>query len=170
MGQNSIIRHIRTEEAGEAKQLVFQVAHELMEPETPWENFKALWDSWGVFNDMQDVQRNYFENGGVFLVTVSDGRIVGTGAFLRYEVEGYCELKRIALLPEYRGQGRGYALLMALIQMAQAMGYIKAILWTNRYKLARAVAFYRQIGFVEVSHEGADEDEIWMELAIAPTV
>jgi GNAT superfamily N-acetyltransferase len=170
MSQTSIIRPIRTEEAAEAKQLVFQVAHELMEPETPLKDFKALWDSGGVFNDMHDVQRNYFENGGVFLASVSNGRIVGTGAFLRYQAEGYCELKRIALLPEYRGRGIGYALLMELIQRAQAMGYTKAILWTNRFKLARAVAFYRQIGFVEVPHEGADEDEIWMEMAIAPTV
>ena len=103
-------------------------------------------------------------------MSLSDGRIVGTGAFLRYEEEGYCELKRIALLPGYRGQGVGYALLVELLQRARAMGYTKAILWTNRFKLARAVAFYRQIGFGEVPYEGADEDEIWMEMAIAPTV
>jgi GNAT superfamily N-acetyltransferase len=165
-----MIRPIRTDEAAEAKQLVFQVAHELMEPETPWDDFKALWDSWGIFDDLHDVQKSYFDNGGVFLASVADGRIVGTGAFLRYEVEGYCELKRIALLPAFRGQGLGYALLMELIQRARALGYHKAILWTNRFKLARAVAFYRQIGFAEVPHAGADEDEIWMEIAIAPTV
>ena len=107
-----MIRPIRNEEAVEAKQLVVQVAHELMEPATPLEDFKALWDSWGVFNDMHDVQSSYFDNGGVFLASVADGRIVGTGAFLRYEVEGYCELKRIALLPAFRGQGLGYAMLM----------------------------------------------------------
>jgi putative acetyltransferase len=170
MSQTSIIRPIRTEESAEAKRLVFQVAHELMEPETPWEDFRALWDSWGVFNDLHDVQSSYFENGGVFLVAVADGRIGGTGALLRYELEGYCELKRVALLPGYRGKGLGYALLTELIQHAQAMGYTKAILWTNRFKLARAVAFYRQIGFAEVPHAGADEDEIWMEIAIAPKV
>ena len=170
MGRNSLIRIMRTEEAAQAKDLVLQVAHELMAPETPLDEFKALWDSWGVFNDMADVQTSYFASGGVFLVSVSDGQIVGTGAFRRYEMEGYCELKRIALLPEYRGQGRGYALLQELIQRAQAMGYAKAILWTNRYKLARAVAFYRQLGFVEVPHDGADEEEIWMEMAIAPKV
>jgi putative acetyltransferase len=154
----------------EAKALVLQVAHELMEPETPFNDFKTLCETWGVFDDMQSLQSNYFEQGGVFLVAVADGRIVGTGAFRRYEGEGYCELKRIALLPEHRGQGLGYALLMELIERAQAMGYNRAILWTNRFKLARAVAFYQQIGFVEVPHAGADEDEIWMERAIAATV
>ena len=42
------------------------------------------------------------------------------------------------------------------------------ILWTNRFKLTRALALSRQIGFVEVLHAGADEDEIWMEMALAP--
>jgi N-acetylglutamate synthase-like GNAT family acetyltransferase len=141
-----------------------------MEPETPLEEFKTLWDSWGVFNDMHDVQASYLENGGVFLVSELDGHVVGTGAFLRYEAEGYCELKRIALLPAYRGQGIGYALLLELLDQARATGYTKAILWTNRYKLARAVAFYRQMGFAEVPHAGADEDEIWMEMPIAQPI
>jgi GNAT superfamily N-acetyltransferase len=167
MRYNTTIRPIQPDEATEAKELVFQVAHELMEPETPFGDFKAQWNSWGVFNDMDSVQTSYFENGGVFLVSVCDGQIVGTGAFLRYEAEGYCELKRITLVPEYRGQGLGYAMIMELIGQAQTMGYSKMILWTNRFKLTRAVALYRQIGFVEVSHEGADEDEIWMEIALA---
>jgi putative acetyltransferase len=169
MSHKSEIRPLRIEEAAEAKRIVFQIAHEVMEPETPFEEFRTLWDSWGIFNDMHDVQRNYFDNRGVFLVSVSDEQIVGTGAFLRYEVEGYCELKRITLMPEYRRQGLGYALLKELLQRARAMGYAKAILWTNRYKLARAVAFYRQISFVEVPHEGAEEDEIWMEISLVST-
>jgi|GEM_PF-744521 len=168
MSYNATIRPIQPDEAAEAKALVFQVAHELMEPETPFEDFKALWNSWGVFNDMDSAPTSYFENGGVFLVSVCDGRIVGTGAFLRYAAAGYCELKRIALAPEHRGQGLGYAMIKELIGQAQTMGYRKMILWTNRFKLTRAVALYRQIGFVEVSHAGADEDEIWMEMALAP--
>jgi GNAT superfamily N-acetyltransferase len=109
-----------------------------MEPETPFADFEAPWNSWGIFDDLHDVQRSYIANGGAFLVSVIGGRIVGTGAFLRFETEGYCELKRIALLPEYRRCGLGYALLVELIDRAQAMGYAKAILWTNRHKLSRA--------------------------------
>ena len=118
---------------------------------------------------MHDIQRDYLEQGGDFLAAVAEGRIVGTGAFRRDETEGYCELKRIALLPEYRGQGLGYALVKELIARAQTLGYAKIVLWTNRLKLARAVAFYAQIGFVEVPHADADPEDIWMELALAPS-
>ena len=76
--------------------------------------------------------------------------------------------RRDRRLPPHRGQGLGYAMLTELLQRAGTMGYTRAILWTNRFKLARAVAFYRQIGFFEVPHAGADEDEIWMEMAFAP--
>ena len=73
-------------------------------------------------------------------------------------------------MPEYRGRGAGYAMMMELMRRARDMGYIKMRLWTNRYKLVRAVIFYQQLGFVEISHAGADEDEIWMELEIDPPV
>jgi hypothetical protein len=41
-------------------------------------------------------------------------------------------------------------------------------LWTNRFQLQRAVAFYHRLGFVDVAHAGAGEEEIWMELALNP--
>ena len=161
------IRPIRADEAPIAKALVFRVAHEMMEPETPFESFRALWDSWGVFDDLHDVVASYELKDGVFLVGEDAGVIVGTGAILRYEQPGYCELKRIALLPEYRGHGYGYALVRALIGEAERRRYRAMILWTNRFKLARAVALYKRIGFVEVPHEDADPDEIWMERNLA---
>jgi GNAT superfamily N-acetyltransferase len=165
MKNELIIRLIRAEEAAEAKRLIYTVAHKLMEPQMSLEEVTAQWDSWGAFCDMDDVQKSYFENGGLFLVTVDDAQIVGTGAFWRYE-EGVCELKRLTLIPNYRGRGAGYAMMMELLRRARAMGYGKMCLWTNRYKLSRAVAFYHQLGFVEVQHEGADEEEIWMEKEI----
>lgn len=157
------IRPIRAAEAPIAKALVFRVAHEMMEPETPFESFRTLWDSWGVFDDLHDIAASYELKDGAFLVAEDAGAIVGTGAILRYEQPGYCELKRIALLPEYRGHGHGYALVRALIGEAQRRRYRAMILWTNRFRLTRAIALYQQMGFVEVPHQGADSDEIWME-------
>ena len=80
-----------------------------------------------------------------------------------------CELRRIALLPEYRGCGLGYALMQDLIRRARALGYATMTLWTNRFKLPRAVAFYTQLGFVEVPHPGASEEEIYMDLPLIPS-
>ena len=149
------------------KDLVFRTAHEVMEPERPYEEFRDLWDAWGVFDDLHDAEASYRGNGGAFLVGECDGDIVGTGAFLRYEAGEYCELKRIALKPAYRGRGFGYVMIRRLMDEARNMGYRRMILWTNRYKLQHAVALYQRMGFVEVQHEGADEDEIWLERALA---
>jgi GNAT superfamily N-acetyltransferase len=169
MSNEVIIRPIRTEEAAEAKQLVYRVAHPLMEPQMSLEELIALWEAWGILSDIDDVQKIYFDNGGIFLVTMDGGQMVGTGAFERV-TEGVCTVRRIALLPEYWGRKLGYAMMMELIRRAHAMGYGKMTLWTNPFKLTRAVALYHQLGFVDVPHEGADEDELWMEMKINPPV
>ncbi len=167
--QTWLLRPIRVDEAAAAKQLIYGVAHALMEPETTLEAFTAQWATWGILDDLNDVSATYFANGGVFLVIEVAGRLVGTGAFHRdAERADVCELRRIALLPELRGQGLGYALMLELISRARALGYATMSLWTNRFKLQRAVAFYHQLGFVDVAHAGAGEEEIWMELALNP--
>ena len=160
------VRPVKADEMPVVKELVFRTAHEVMEPEKPYEQFRSLWDSWGVFDDLHDAEASYTGHGGAFFVGECDDQIVGTGAFLRYEAPGYCELKRIALRPAYRGRGFGYAMIRSLMDAAWAMGYERMILWTNRYRLKRAVALYQQMGFVEVQHEGAEEDEIWLERAL----
>jgi N-acetylglutamate synthase-like GNAT family acetyltransferase len=160
-----LIRPIRPEEAAEARRLIYRVAAPLMEPEMTLEAVTAQWEEWGAFADLDDVQHNYFENGGVFLVVEAGGKLVGTGGFKQY-APAMCELRRIALLPEVQGRGLGYSLMMELVRLAREMGYTRLTLWTDRLKLARAVAFYRRLGFAEVAHEGADPDEIWMEMAI----
>ncbi len=162
-----LIRPIRADEWAAAKRLINGVAHALMEPETALEAFTAQWEAWGILSDLDAVQTTYFENGGVFLVIEVAGQIVGTGAFHRVpDRAGVCELRRFALLPAYRGQALGYQLLRDLIGRATALGYTTMALWTNRVKLPRAVAFYFQLGFVEVANLGGDPDEIWMELAL----
>jgi GNAT superfamily N-acetyltransferase len=169
MNQPYTIRAIRVEETAEARYLIYQVAHELMEPERSLEEVTAQWEVWGAFSDLDDLQKNYFENGGVFLVTVSGNKIVGTGAFWHYADE-ICELKRIALLPSYQGQGLGYAMIRELLHQAQEMGYIKMCLWTNPIKLPKAVDLYHRLGFVDVYHENMDDDELWMEIEISKAV
>jgi GNAT superfamily N-acetyltransferase len=165
MNPEWLIRPIQPDEALEAKRMIYQVAAALMEPDRPLEEVAAQWDAWGAFADLDDVQKNYFEKDGVFLVALVGGQIVGTGGFQR-NAEEVCELRRITLLPEVRGQGLGYALMMELFRHAREMGYRKVCLWTDRFKLWRAVAFYHRLGFVDVPHEGADAEELWMERGI----
>ena len=186
MHNEPIIRPIQAEEAPEAKRLIYSGAHRLMEPQMTLEDLVNLWEGWGYLTDLDNIQKNYFENGGVFLVTEVGGRLVGTGAFecftegqvfstdgrLRTQDEslrtgkGVCTVRRIMLLPEYRGQKLGYAMMLDLIRRAREMGYSKMILWTDPIKLHRAVDFYHQLGFFDLPIEGMDADEIWLGMEI----
>ena len=163
MSHEVSIRPIRAEEAAEAKRLVYRVAHPLMAPQMSEKAFIAQWEGWGILSDIDELQKTYLDKGGVFLVTMDGARMIGTGAFERF-TETECAVRRITLLPEYWGRGLGYAMMLELMRRARAMGYSKMTLWTNPFKLGRAVALYHRLGFVDVPHEGADEDELWMEL------
>ncbi len=189
MQHEPIIRPIRAEEAPEAKRLIYSIAHPLMEPQMTLRELVDLWEGWGYFTDLDDVQKYYFENNGVLLVVEINGCIVGTGAFMRYAEgnlfsengrlqssderlrtgEGVCTLRRITLLPRYQGQKLGYlayALMLDLIDRAREMGYTKMILWTDPIKLHRAVAFYHLLGFMDLPIDGIDVDELWMGMEI----
>jgi GNAT superfamily N-acetyltransferase len=186
MHTESIIRPIRVEEAPEVKHLIYTVAHQLMEPQMTLQEMMDLWEGWGYFTDLDDIENNYFKQDGVFLVVEIDGCIVGTGAFMRYAEsqlfavggrlhtldeslhtgEGVCEVRRISLLPQYRGQKLGYALMLDLIDRARELGYGKMILWTDPIKLHRAVDFYHQLGFTDIPIDGIDPDEIWLGMEI----
>ncbi len=189
MQNEPVIRPIRVEEAPEAKRLIYSIAHLLMAPQMTKEELINLWEGWGVFTDLDDVQKNYFDNGGVFLVVDVGGCIVGTGAIQRYTDgqlfsadgplhssdeslrtgDGVCMVRRITLLPEYRGQKVGYlayALMLNLIERARETGYTKMVLCTDPIKLHHAVDFYHLIGFADISIDGIDADELWMGMDI----
>ena len=88
------IRPIQYNEITEAKGVIFTVAFELFKGADTLEESIAKFSAQGKLSEMEDVQKNYFNNGGTFLVTVDDGRIIGTGA-IRFLDRGVCELKRM---------------------------------------------------------------------------
>ncbi len=62
--------------------------------------------------------------------------------------EGLCEMKRLYVSPEARGQGVGAALAMAAIKVAKEIGYKKLMLDTLP-NMRMAVKLYRELGFTE---------------------
>lgn len=159
------IRPIQPHEVAEAKLVVFTVAFELFGGADTLEESIAKFSAQGKLSEMDDVQKNYFDNGGTFLVTVDDGRIIGTGAIRRLE-EGVCELKRMWLLTEYHGQGLGYRMMQELFKSARERGYKVMRLETDRAVQTRAVNFYRKLGFYEIPRFGDDPDDMGMEMAL----
>ena len=86
--------------------------------------------------------------GRLFFAEV-DGRPAGcVGVRPLPESEGLCEMKRLYVSPEARGQGVGAALAMAAIKAAKDIGYKKLMLDTLP-NMRMAVKLYRELGFTE---------------------
>ena len=152
------IRRIQRDEWPVAKRLVYRVAYAVFNETRPLDEMIANFDSRGTLDDMNDIQKNYFDSGGTFLVTTLNGEIIGTGAIRKLDGDT-CELKRLWLLTEYHGQGLGYGIMNELLTFARERGYKRMQLETDAVVQGRAVEFYKRIGFHEIPVENASPDE-----------
>jgi putative acetyltransferase len=157
------IRPIQPNEWMQAKRVVYRVAYVIFTGDRPLEEFIAHHESIHELKDMDDIQKNYFENGGIFLGMFQDGEMICTGAIRRLDQET-CELKRLWLLTEFHGQGLGYRMLQELLSIAKERGYKRMRLETDPVAQNRALNFYRQIGFYEIPSYSDQTDEVAMEM------
>src|SRR5215510_10637703 len=116
------IRAIRPDESEFARRLIYTVAKHVFNDTSPLEEIMAHFDARGTLEEMNDIQQNYFENGGTFLVMTDEDQINGTGAIRKLE-SNICELKRLWLLPEYHGKGLGYRMMQELLSFARQKSY-----------------------------------------------
>lgn len=130
---------MRPELTGEARRMIYSVAHELFHEQDTLEESIALYEAQWTLRDVDDFQHAYNENGGVFLATMDGERLVGAGALKRLE-DGVGELKRLCLLPEYQG-------------------YTRVRLETSPVYQARAYAFYKRVGFYDIPGYGDDAED-----------
>ena len=160
------IRRIKPDEATAAKRVIYHVAHEIFKDPRTLEESIAYHESRGELEDMDNIQKNYFENGGIFFVLVDEAQIIGTGA-IRQLQDKICELKRLWLLTEYHHKGLGYRMLQELLSVAREIGYERIRLETDAVFQKRAVQFYKQVGFYEIPIPNTTPDEdILMELSL----
>jgi GNAT superfamily N-acetyltransferase len=83
--------------------------------------------------------------GGAFVVIFDDGRALAGGGLKRLDDEA-CEIKRMYVLPEARGQGLARALLGALEDEARRLGYRHARLDTGEHQ-PHAQHLYEDAGY-----------------------
>ena len=159
------IRQIEPHQAMAAKAVIYRVGHQVFREEMTLEESIALYESRGRLQDVDDVQRVYFENGGTFLVLTDYEKIIGTGAIRRIDEET-CELKRLWLLFEYQGRGLGYRMVQELLMFARAAGYRCIRLETDRTYQNRAYSFYKRIGFYDIPRYGDNEDDTALEMKL----
>lgn len=95
-------------------------------------------------SDLEDINKHYIEQGGMFYVLKVDNRIIGTVAV--EAKDKYAELKRLYVAKEYQGKKCGSFLLDSAIQFCKASGFSKLELDSN-VKFQKAHLLYRRRGF-----------------------
>jgi ribosomal protein S18 acetylase RimI-like enzyme len=82
----------------------------------------ALIEEPGFDLDLRDIEGEYLEGDGEFLVGVCEGQVVAMGA-LRKTSPKRAEVKRMRVAPAFRGRGFGQRILDVLHRRATALGY-----------------------------------------------
>jgi len=92
---------------------------------------------------------SYAPPQGRLLLAEYEGELAGCVA-LRPLEPGICEMKRLYLLPKFRGKRLGRAIAEHLIAEARQIGYRSMRLDTVEPVMGDAVAMYRRLGFREI--------------------
>jgi len=101
--------------------------------------------------ELAELPGDYVQPGGrLLLVLDEDGRAAGCAA-LRDLGKGVCEMKRLFVRPEFRGQHLGERLMDMILNDARAIGYQCIRLDTLPGKMDRAIAMYRARGFKDIA-------------------
>jgi len=130
----------------------------LVQPDSPalWAVARRLVEAYAAsldidlgFQDFQheitSLQRAYGPPDGVFLMAEQDGMCIGCVA-LRQFAQDTCEMKRLYVSPNGRGQGVGRTLAEGIISAARQLGYARMLLDTLP-SMQEAHSLYTALGF-----------------------
>jgi putative acetyltransferase len=112
--------------------------------------------------DLQDLEANYLQRGGLFEV-IEDSRANLLGSFGLYPInKTICELRKMYFIPSARGLGLGKYVLERAIARARALGFKQIVLETSS-KLIAANRLYTKFGFkpVDSDHLASRADQAY---------
>ena len=101
-----------------------------------------------IENEFSDFRSLYGPPRGTYLLALLDEQAAGGVGLREFEAD-ICEMKRLYVYDEFKGQGIGTALCTDLIHVAQHMGYARMRLDTIA-RLEAAIQLYENIGFVDI--------------------
>ncbi len=108
--------------------------------------YRLCGDPGGIDSDLNDIESNYINTGGMFDVVVhKDGGIVGSVGISARD-PSTCELRKMYLAREVRGHGLGKLLLERAIAFARRRGFVRIELETASI-LEQAIRMYTNAGF-----------------------
>jgi ribosomal protein S18 acetylase RimI-like enzyme len=105
---------------------------------------------------------------GRLFLAFADENLAGCIALRKLE-DGVCEMKRLFVKDEFRGQKIGIALIEKLFEEAKNIGYQKMRLDTFPAKMGKAVSLYESYGFREIApyYHNPYGETLFMELDLA---
>jgi putative acetyltransferase len=117
--------------------------------------------------ELESLPGDYAPPGGRLMLAGHEGQLAGCGA-LHGLAPDVCEMKRLYLRPQFRGQGLGRAIAERLIAEAREIGYQRMRLDTVEPVMKDAVGMYRRLGFNEIAayRENPMAGTLYMELEL----
>jgi putative acetyltransferase len=104
----------------------------------------------GFDTELAALPGDYAPPPGRLLLAEHQGRAAGCVALHKLAAQ-VCEMKRLYLRPEFRGQGLGRLLCERTLSEARSIGYRHLRLDTVEPLMKDAVALYRRLGFRETA-------------------
>jgi GNAT superfamily N-acetyltransferase len=156
-----------------SKEFEIRVARTPGDVEAVQSLWKEYWTSLGLAPEFQGfadelltLPGRYGEPDGLLMIAWDGEKPAGTIALRRLS-ERSCEAKRLFVLPEFRGQGLGRALLNRIIADARSMGY-RTMYGDSLSSMIEAQTLYRSYGFSQVGPYSAapTPGAIYLELVL----
>jgi putative acetyltransferase len=116
--------------------------------------------------EWQSLPGQYAPPAGGLLLAIIAGSPAGCVALRSFPRDRTCEMKRLYVLPAFRGHNAGRDLVTGAIGLARRIGYAHMRLDTHPATMGAAVELYRRFGFEEVAAEPLvpAQDLMYMEL------